>query len=264
MTNLTRVTGKVFGETASPTGDANIGPYIGQFGSAKAGTYNGTDDVATIQSLTAWSNGFIDAVTPSQQFPTLPEMTGVCKNLSYQECYLLQKGIAEWDSGTTYYTNDFCKLGNTIYYSLQDNNIGHNPSSTTYWTLPFDGQWVNSRLTIATGVNSPTSTNIEYSLSTYLPNDNYTYEVVFSMQGGTAASANSYQYGFLQTDIFSAGTVRLYVARVAQGSSNSVKGAGTATLPVGPGRKVIVLADGTNTGTFNLYAEGYRRVGTNS
>lgn len=261
MTNLTRVTGKTFGETATATGDD---PEIGQFGSAKAGTYVGTTDIATIQSLPAWSNGFVDSVTPNTQFPPLPEVTGVLKVLSHQENYILQKGIAEWDSGTTYYTNDFCKLGNAIYYSLQDNNIGNNPSSTTYWALPFDGQWVNSNLTIATSVNAPTSTDIEYSLSTYLPNDGYTYEVIFSMQGGTATSANSYQYGFLQTDIMNSGTVRLYVARVAQGSSNSVKGAGTATLPVGAGRKVIVLAESTNTGTFNLYAEGYRRIGTNS
>lgn len=131
MTNLTRVTGKTFGETATATGDD---PQIGQFGSAKAGTYVGTTDVATIQNLPAWSNGFVDSVTPNTQFPPLPEVTGAMKVLSYQENYLLQKGIPEWDSGTTYYTNDFCKMGNKIYYSLQDNNTNQNPTTaTTYW-----------------------------------------------------------------------------------------------------------------------------------
>ena len=113
MTKLNRVTAKIFGETASASGND---PEIGQFGSAKAGTYNGTTDVATIQGLSAWSNGWIDAVTPTQQFPPLPEMTGVHKVLSYQEAYLLQQGIPEWDAGTTYYENNFCAKDGKIYF----------------------------------------------------------------------------------------------------------------------------------------------------
>jgi len=128
MAKLTRLTAKVFGETADGT---LADPEIGQFGSAKAGTYNGTGDVATIQSLPAWSNGWIDSVTPSQQFPPLPEMTGVHKVMSYQEAYLLQQGIPEWDSATTYYTNGFCSKGGKIYKSLSDNNLNNDPASDT-------------------------------------------------------------------------------------------------------------------------------------
>lgn len=127
MNKLNRITGKVFGATASPTGDADNGPYIGQFGSAKLGTYNGTSDIATIQSLSAWSNGWIDAVTPTNQYPPLPERTGVDKVLSYQECYLLQSGVAEWDSATTYYINNFCRVGEKLYISLIDENLNNDP-----------------------------------------------------------------------------------------------------------------------------------------
>ncbi len=132
MTNLSRTTAKIFGETASTTGND---PEIGQFGSAKAGTYLGTKDVATIQSLPAWSNGWIDAVTPTHQFPTLPERTAVDYVQSYQNAYLMQKGVAEWDSGTTYYTGDFAKgVGEgKLYVSLVDNNLNHTVSDTTYW-----------------------------------------------------------------------------------------------------------------------------------
>ena len=131
MTKLTRVTAKIFGETADAT---LTDPEIGQFGSAKAGTYNGTGDVATIQGLTAWSNGWIDAVTPTQQFPSLPERTGVDKVLSYQNAYVLQQGIPEWDSATDYYTNGFCSKAGKIYISLADNNINKDPETeTTYW-----------------------------------------------------------------------------------------------------------------------------------
>lgn len=132
MTNLQRLTGKIFGETATATGDD---PQIGQFGSALVGTYVGTTDVATIQSLSAWSNGFIDSVTPNEQFPPLPEMTGFGKVLSYQSAYLLQKGVAEWDSGTTYYTGDFCKgVGEgKLYVSKVDSNLNNDLSDTDYW-----------------------------------------------------------------------------------------------------------------------------------
>lgn len=133
MTQYTRVTGKLFGENATVTA---TNPEIGQFGSAKAGTYYGTTDVATIQNLAAWQQGWAGAVTETTNFPALPEMTGFGKVLSYQTCYLLQAGLPEWDSGTIYYTNDYCRVGNQIYYSLTDTNQGNNPTSdTTNWKL---------------------------------------------------------------------------------------------------------------------------------
>lgn len=128
MAKLNRLTAKIFGETASTT---NTPKEIGQFGSAKAGAYNATGDVATIQSLPAWSNGWIDAVTPTDQFPPLPEMTGVHKVLSYQNAYLLQQGIPEWDSATTYYTNNFCSKAGKIYISQSDENLNNDPENDT-------------------------------------------------------------------------------------------------------------------------------------
>ena len=136
MAKLTRVTGKVFGATASPTGDINNGAYIGQFGSAQAGTFNGIDDVATIQALPAWNNGWIDAVVETDRLPALPERTGVDKVLSYQGCYLLQRGVAEWDSATDYYTNCYCSYDGVIYKSLTDSNINNQPDvSPANWEV---------------------------------------------------------------------------------------------------------------------------------
>lgn len=128
MARLTRTTAKLFGETASPTG-TNNNPEIGQFGSALAGTYVGTTNITTIQNLPAWSQGFIGAVTPNNQYPPLPEMTGFGKVLSYQNCYLLQQGLPEWDSGTTYYTNNFCSLNGKVYISNTNNNTNNNPTN---------------------------------------------------------------------------------------------------------------------------------------
>ena len=48
MTKYKRFTGKVFGGTATATGND---PQISQFGSALAGTFTGTTDPEVIQSL---------------------------------------------------------------------------------------------------------------------------------------------------------------------------------------------------------------------
>ena len=131
MTKYSRITGKVFGSSADATGND---PEIGQFGSALAGTYNGTSDVATIQSLPAWQKGFISAVTPSTQFPPLPEMTGLCKVLSQQICYLLQQGVAEYDSGTTYYKGNWVSYNNELYFSIADGHTGVVPTDVSKWS----------------------------------------------------------------------------------------------------------------------------------
>ena len=144
MSKISRITGKIFGETASAIG---VDPEIGQFGSALAGTYNGTTDTATIQSLPAWSNGFIDCVTPNNQFPPLPEMTGFGKVLSQQQCYILQQGVPEWDSATDYHTNGFCSYNGIIYKSLQDDNLNNQPdTSPTYWEVYTGGVFANQDL----------------------------------------------------------------------------------------------------------------------
>lgn len=125
-----------------------------------------------------------------------------------------------------------------------------------------DGQWVSIRYNLAASVTNPTSGALTYDLSSCLPNDGYNYEVLFNMSGTTGASANSYSYGYLATDILTNVTI-VYTARVASGASNAVRGAGNAILPVGQQRVVYVHSHTSNTGIFNLDVNGYRRLGTN-
>lgn len=130
MTTLTRVTGKVFGGSA-PLDE------IGQFGSAKAGTKLNTQDVATIQALPAYSTGWGSAIMTSRNFPPIEEVTGVLKTISYQNCYLLQEGIPEYDSGTNYSNTSIVKSINgtslKFFISLQNDNQGNALSNSTYW-----------------------------------------------------------------------------------------------------------------------------------
>ena len=130
MTTLSRVTGKVFGGSA-PLDE------IGQFGSAKAGTQLNTQDVATIQALPAYSNGWGSAIMTSRNFPPIEEVTGALKTISYQACYLLQEGVPEYDVNTNYSATSIVKSisGTTLkfYISLQDDNQGNSLSNATYW-----------------------------------------------------------------------------------------------------------------------------------
>lgn len=127
---LTRVTGKVFGGSA-PLDE------IGQFGSALAGTKLNTQDVATIQALEAYSQGWGSAVISSRNFPPIEEVTGVLKTISYQACYSLQAGVPTYDIGTDYGVGDIVKVvsGSTLtfYISQQTPNIGQSLSDTAYW-----------------------------------------------------------------------------------------------------------------------------------
>lgn len=143
MEDLQRVTAKIFASNAAAED-------IGQYGSALSGTKVLTDDIATIQGLPAYEVGWRAAVLSTRNYPTLQEMNGLQKTFSYQLAYILQKGIAKWDSGTEYYINDFCSVGNEIYVSIADNNINHDPTelNSVYWNLysPGLGTYANQSL----------------------------------------------------------------------------------------------------------------------
>lgn len=130
MAKLTRVKGKVFAGSA-PLSE------IGQFGSALAGTPTNTQDVATIQALSAYDEGWGSGVISSRNYPPIEEVNGVLKTISYQTCYMLQEGIPEYDVNTEYFNTSIVKSVNgtrlDFYISLQNNNVGHALSDETYW-----------------------------------------------------------------------------------------------------------------------------------
>lgn len=129
MAKLPRVTAKIFASNAAASD-------IGQYGSALAGTKVLTSDISTIQALPAYETGWRAAVVSTHNYPTLQEMNGLQKTFSQQIAYLLQQGVAEWDSATTYYENNFCAKDNVIYYSLSDDNINHDPANQEgYWQV---------------------------------------------------------------------------------------------------------------------------------
>lgn len=131
MAKLPRVTAKIF---ASKAADNDIG----QYGSALTGTQVNTPDIAEIQALPAYEEGWRGAVISSRNYPTLQEMNGLQKTFSQQIAYILQEGVAEYDAETTYYTGSIVKSPDSdnkprLYSSLSDNNIGNPLTDSEFW-----------------------------------------------------------------------------------------------------------------------------------
>jgi len=121
MAKLTRKTLLQFGSTV------NAASEIGQFGSYASPVY--TADIATLQAGTAWPRGWA-AETVATNRPFLEDMNAIDVVFGYMLSYILQMGIAEYDAGTTYYTDSYCQIAGQIYQSLTDNNTGNAPASS--------------------------------------------------------------------------------------------------------------------------------------
>ena len=135
MARLTRVRQKVFASNASNNG---------VFGSLQAGNPTISNDVATLQSLSAFENGWDDAIEQGDKLPPLEEFQGVQYGISYQQAYIFQEGVPEWDANTPYYKGSLAKTISgaafKLYCSLSDNNVGNLVSDTANWKLVMDSE----------------------------------------------------------------------------------------------------------------------------
>ena len=116
-------------------GSTSDSSSVGVFGSLKAGSPTYSKVIATIQGLGAWGSGWkAEVVSPDR--PALQDFNAVDYVFSYGICYLHQMGIPEWDTGTVYYTNSYCQVAGQLYQSLQDDNVGQDPTTaTSYWQV---------------------------------------------------------------------------------------------------------------------------------
>lgn len=173
MARLTRVALTLFGSSGA---SANFG----QFGSQAASSPVTTKDVALIQALAAWVQGWQDAVALNQA-PYLEDMNGAMYVFCYELAYLMQEGVAEWNTSTTYYTGSVVKnLGNSgyteFYISLVNNNTGNAlPTRTTDANWQFLYARSTSGLIIGSGIvgvvdasNAPTG-DVGEAIRTFVP-----------------------------------------------------------------------------------------------
>ena len=126
MAKLTRKTQKLFAKNVDK----------GVFGSFKDGTPTTTTDLDLIQSsdyLNGWIEGYKDNNGDKQA--AIEEQNALKYVNDYQNAYLLQEGIAEYDAGTEYHIDSMVKENGTglIYKSLINTNIGQALSNASKW-----------------------------------------------------------------------------------------------------------------------------------
>lgn len=129
-TNYNRVTQAIFASSAGLNA-------IEEFGSKAAGSPVYTTDPADIQT-TRYLQGWLGATLAGERLlPVYQDMNAIHFLFSWQLGYLLQKGIPEYDSATTYYTTDIVRQSGTtnLYTSAVNNNTGNSLSDNTKWTL---------------------------------------------------------------------------------------------------------------------------------
>jgi hypothetical protein len=120
---------KIFAGASGPTGN------ISQFGSYKAGGTIYSEDVATIQNLSAWTTGLTGACSATN-VPTIQDLNGLFYVLTRQLAYLMQSGIPEWKATITYYIGSFVTNSTgQVYVSLTDDNLNQALTVTTQWML---------------------------------------------------------------------------------------------------------------------------------
>lgn len=171
MAKLPRKTFFQFGSTVNPASE------IGQFGSYVSPDFSG--DVEVMQSGTAWPRGWF-AETINTNRPFIQDMNAIDFVFSYMIFTILQMGISEYDSGTTYWLNSIIQVAGQIYISLQDNNTGNTPaSSATFWQAGLPGSEISGVVKAFAGVAAPAG----YLLCNGAAVSRSTYAALFAVCG---------------------------------------------------------------------------------
>jgi hypothetical protein len=207
MAKLQRYTQNVFGSTAGNNELAEYGSFIA---SPPGNLYNGTTITpAIVQSLPNYQEGLYGSVGGAYS-PTIQDQNSLFYNDSYQLAYLLQQGLAEWDPGTTYFTNQFVSSNGVIYVSLQNNNLNQAVTNNAYWDTPNfpvlkteSLRIYNSAKTFYNELLSVATSNISLTLPTSLPIQNGSV-IVCDTLGNESFSYNKEIgfYSYLNTTLY--------------------------------------------------------------
>jgi hypothetical protein len=165
MAKITRKVAKLFGSSAGPT-------QVGQFGSLAAASPTYSSDPTVIQGLSNWAGGWFSAIIGNNS-PAIEDMNGMCLVFAYQLAYLMQEGVPEWDSSTTYYIGSIAQDGSAnLYRSLTNSNLNNALSDGSNWAL------------LNPPINVPT-------VQVFATNGSYSYNPTYYFQVAAAANATA-------------------------------------------------------------------------
>jgi len=146
MARITRVLQKIFGSTGATSN-------FGVFGSRAINSPAYTKDIATIQSLAAFLEGWTGSINSANKAPFLEDLNSIHLMFSTQLAYMFQEGIVEWDAGTEYHQYSIVKKTATweLYGSLQNTNVNNAlpvQVSDSYWIYLGDLRNLNQEIVI--------------------------------------------------------------------------------------------------------------------
>lgn len=128
MAKLTRAIQKIFGLNAGPT-------ELGKIGSLADGTPVYTSNPTTMQALSNFESGLYSVMVGANS-PAAQDLNSLFFLTTRQIAYLMQTGVAEWQTDTVYYKGSMVNDGNgNVYVSYTDNNSGNAVTDTTKWFL---------------------------------------------------------------------------------------------------------------------------------
>ncbi len=232
MAGLNRYTQQLFGVNAGTD-------QIAQFGSLFAGSPTFTTNIETMMSLSNWLTGWLGAAIGGNS-PAIEDMNAVCTVFAYQLAYIMEKGVPEWDSGTTYNTGDICMSAGVLYASLSNSNLNNAVTNATYWNV-IAGNILTALGDIAYGGANGSLTR--------LAGQNTSSLAFLGQQGtGTASAAPAWNTVLPPT-------VQKFLS-----------GSGTYTLPTSPRKPIYIKvqmvggggggAGSTSNGTGNIGSSG--------
>lgn len=237
MAGILRATAQLFGTTA-------LTPSSGFAGAANSdlGTEIGsTNSVANIQSGISgqWAAGWLAAVLGSSKFPAIEDMNAVDLVFSTQIAYLLERGIPEYDAGTTYNIGDICRgIGlSTIYKSLINANTGNALSNGTDWQFCGDLVNIGGELPV-TSITGANHAYVAADTSQVIERSNAGTAMADTLPGTSGALANGW-YGYVKNIDATASLT------VGVGSGGSITvGLVTGSFIIEPGETYLINSGG--------------------
>lgn len=131
----------------------------------------------------------------------------------------------------------------------------------------FDSQWTLKFLYFANGTDYGANSVTTYDLSSYLPNDNFDYEIAFSGWGRTPSGSGNVNIRVMTgnrtyTEVYNYGC-RMMTTEYH--STSTYKCSGNLIIPIFANNRYVSVANtsSNSAGGSGFYALGYRRLGTN-
>ena len=254
MAKLQRKSAKLFAEDAIAAAGG-----IAQFGSLAEGTPNYSTDPDVIQALDAYKEGWSSAVLGTKS-PALEDRNALDYLLSYQQAYIMQRGIPEWLDSETYYIGSVVSNSSQIYISLTDNNTNNALTNTTHWRKFYTPLEIDTLLNNKANISFSNVTDTATSLGAGwgLPSDIYENLTLGATGATYTAPANGY-FSMNTSGAANQGYIRMTTGLMAK---QDVASFGTAALSVYiPAFKgTVMLLTYQNVGSLInfsfVYAEG--------